>query len=85
MLFILLAIWLAVTAVAIGLAIYRGVYVLHEEDQLFLDPGEEHLRREQQQIISKVERISPWLMAAVVGSVVLGLATLGYWIYESLS
>ena len=85
MLFFMLAVWLGVTALAIGLAVYRGVYSLREEDQLFLDPGEEHLRREQREVIGRMEKLEPWLRSAIIASVVLGLATFGYWVYEALS
>jgi hypothetical protein len=76
--------WLAMTAVVIVLAVWRAVVALREEDQLFIDPGEEHLAREQQEIVAKLERIRPWLVWTFAASVVLGLATFGVWVYQSL-
>ena len=77
--------FLAVLGVTIVLAVYRAVIALREEDQLFIDPGEEHLAREQRAIVAKLERIRPWLLGSIIATVVLGLATFGVWVYDSLN
>ena len=82
--FVMLAAWLGVTALLIGLAIIRAVIGLREEDQLFIDPGEEHLLREQRELVAKLERLRPYLIGSFVVSVVLGLATFGLWVYRQL-
>ena len=82
---VMLVAWLAVTAVLIALAIVRATISLREEDQLYIDPGEEKLLAEHRQIIGKLERIRPYLIASFVASVVLGLATLGLWIWQQLT
>lgn len=84
LLFVLLIAWLAVTALLIVLAIARAVISLREEDQLYIDPGEERLLKEQREIITKLERLRPYLIGSFVGSVALGLATFGLWVYQQL-
>ncbi len=80
----LLVAWLAATAVLIVLAVIRAVIGLREEDQLFIIPGEERLRREQREIVAKLERLRPYLIGSLVASIVLGLATLGVLFYQQL-
>lgn len=84
LLFSLLVAWLAVTAVCIILAIYRGVIGLREEDQLFIDPGEERLLREQAALTGRLERLRPYFIGSLITSIVLGLATFGLWVYQQL-
>jgi hypothetical protein len=83
--FVMLVAWLAVTAVLIVLAIVRAVISLREEDQLYIDPGEEKLLAEQREIVAKLDRLRPYLIGCLVASVVLGLATFGLWVYRQLT
>ena len=82
--FVMLVAWLAVTALLIVLAIVRAVISLREEDQLYIDPGEEKLLAEQREIVAKLDRLRPYLIGSLVASVVLGLATFGLWVYQQL-
>lgn len=82
--FLMLVGWLAVTALLIVLAIVRAVVSLREEDQLYIDPGEERLLREQQEVVTKLERLRPYLIGCFVASIVIGLATFGLWVYQQL-
>lgn len=84
LLFGMLVAWLVVTAFCLGLAIYRAMIGLREEDQLFIDPGEERLLREQAEIAAKIERLSSLFIGSLIISVVLGLATFAYWVYLRL-
>jgi hypothetical protein len=81
----LLFTWLGLTGVLVVLFIYRGVLSVREEDQLFLDPGERHLEREQRQIITKLQRLSPWLWGIGIAWLVLGLGTFGLWVWQQLT
>lgn len=82
--FVMLVAWLAVTALLIVLAIVRAVISLREEDQLYIDPGEEKLLAEQRAIVAKLDRLRPYLLGSLVASLVLGLATFGLWVYQQL-
>lgn len=84
LLFGMLIAWLVLTAILIVLWIYRATISLREEGVLFIDPGEDKLLKEQQEIAAKIDRLRPILIGNVVIVVVLGLATLGLWIYQQL-
>ncbi len=80
----LLIAWLAVTAVMIFFLVWRAVIGLGEEDQLFIDPGEERLAREQVEIVSKLERLRPYVIGSVTGSIVLAVVTFAVWVLQEL-
>jgi hypothetical protein len=41
---------------------------MHEDDQLFLDSAEDHMQKEQQELIGKMERLMPWVRICGAGS-----------------
>lgn len=80
----LLVAWGIVTAVFIVLIIWRGVLSSHEDDQIFLDAAEEHMAREQRELVAKISSLSrPLLITGILSGVLLLLAG-GLWIYEGL-
>jgi hypothetical protein len=82
--FYLLIAWGVVTAVFIILLIWRGVLSSHEDDQIFLDAAEEHMAREQRELVAKISTLSrPLLISGILSGVLLLLAG-GLWIYEGL-
>ena len=82
--FYLLIAWGLVTAVFIILLIWRGVLSSHEDDQIFLDAAEEHMAREQRELVAKISTLSrPLLITGILSGVLLLLAG-GLWIYEGL-
>ena len=82
--FYLLVVWGIVTAVFIILLIWRGVLSSHEDDQIFLDAAEEHMAREQRELVTKINTLSrPLLITGVLSGILLLLAG-GLWIYEGL-
>ena len=82
--FYLLVVWGIVTAVFIILLIWRGVLSSHEDDQIFLDAAEEHMAREQRELVARINTLSrPLLITGILSGVLLLLAG-GLWIYEGL-
>ena len=77
--------WGSFTAVLIVLLIYRGTLTMHEDDQLFLDSAEDHMQREQQELIGKMNRITPWVRVFGAGSVLLIAVIGGLALYNNMT
>jgi hypothetical protein len=71
MLYMVIA-WGIVTAVFILLFIWRSVLSSHEDDQIFLDAAEEHMAKEQRELVAKINSLSrPLLGTGIVAGVLL--------------
>ena len=77
--------WGAFTAILVVLLIYRGTLTMHEDDQLFLDSAEDHMQREQQELLSKMNRITPWVRIFGAGSALLILIIGGLALYNNMT
>jgi hypothetical protein len=80
-----LVIWGAVTAALAVLLIYRSTVSMKEDDQLFLDPAQSNLEKEQEQIRRRLERLAPYTKILGATSGVLLVAMAGMWLYEQFS
>lgn len=78
----LLILWAGLTVVLIGLLIYRGTLSMHEDDQLFLDSAEAHIAKEQEELIGRMNRITPWVRVCGAGSAVLTVVIAGMVLYS---
>jgi len=78
----LLVAWGAVTAVFIGLLIWRSLLTSHEDDQIFLDSAGDHMAREQRELIAKISSLSKPLMATGVLAALLLATAAGMWLWE---
>ena len=84
-LLMLLIAWGALTAVLIILLIYRSTLTMQEDDQLFLDEAESHMEQEQAEILSKVNKITPFIKALGAVSGVMILLIAGMFVYQGLN
>jgi hypothetical protein len=80
----LLIIWGAVTAVFLVLIAWRSVLSSHEDDQIFLDAAEEHMAKEQRELVAKIQMLSRPLLASGITSGVLLLVMAGMFVYHGL-
>jgi hypothetical protein len=78
----LLIAWGIATAIFVILFIWRSVLSSHEDDQIFLDAAEEHMAREQRELVAKINTLSrPLIITGVLSGALLLIAG-GLWIYE---
>lgn len=77
-------VWGVITAVFIGLLIWRSLLASHEDDQIFLDAAEEHMAREQRELIVKITSLSRPITASGIASGGLLLVVVGMWLWEGL-
>ena len=82
-LYVLIA-WGIVTAVFMLLLIRRSVLASHEDDQIFLDAAQEHMAREQREIVAKINALSRPLMTSGIASGALLLILACLWLYNGL-
>jgi len=80
----LLIIWGVVTTVFIGLVAWRSVLTSHEDDQIFLDTAEEHMAKEQRELVAKINKLSRPILTSGVTSGVLLLVIAGIFVYHGL-
>jgi len=71
-------------AALIILLIYRSTLTMHEDDQLFLDESASAMAQEQQEVLSKLNKLSPMLKWVGAASGVLGLAIVSVAVYQQL-
>jgi len=80
----LLILWGVVTAIFLILIAWRSVLASHEDDQIFLDAAEEHMAREQRELVAKINMLSRPLLASGITSGVLLLLIAGIFVYHGL-
>lgn len=81
----LLILWCVVTGVLIVLLIYRSLLGMREEDQLFLDRAEDHVVREQREIVRKILKLSPYVTGLGITSGIGLVIMVALWVYEGLT
>lgn len=81
---ILWIVWAGVLAILLILLAYRGTLTRYEEDQLFLDDAGNHQKQEQTEIVTKVNKIQPWVRIATGATCVLSACILGIYIWDAV-
>ena len=80
----LLITWGVVTAIFLMLVIWRSLLTSHEDDQIFLDAAEEHMAREQRELVTKINKLSSPILTCGIMAGVLLLAIAGIFVYNGL-
>ena len=73
--------WAAVTIILAFVWIRRGILSQHEEDGLFLDKAEEHMRKEQEQIVARIMSMDKIVFRLGIASGVLLVVWAVVWVY----
>jgi len=80
----LLIVWGVVTTIFIVLVAWRSVLTSHEDDQIFLDAAEEHMARQQRELVAKINKLSRPILTSGVTAGVLLLVIVGIFVYNGL-
>jgi hypothetical protein len=80
----LLIVWGVVTAIFLALIAWRSVLASHEDDQIFIDAAQEHMAREQRELITKINKFSRPILTSGIASGVLLLVIAGMFVYHGL-
>jgi thiosulfate reductase cytochrome b subunit len=80
----LLIVWGVITAVFLVLLLRRSLLASHEDDQIFLDAAEDHMAKEQREIVAKINALSRPIMGTGIVAGVLLLVITGLWLYSGL-
>jgi hypothetical protein len=80
----LLITWGVVTAIFLFILLRRSLLASHEDDQIFLDAAEEHMAREQRELVAKIDALSKPLMGTGILAGLLLLVIAGMWLYGGL-
>jgi hypothetical protein len=81
----LLISWGALTVLLIVLLIYRSTLTMQEDDQLFLDESEAHMAKDQMEILTKVNRLTPIVKVLGAVSGLMFLVIAGLFVYQGLT
>ena len=80
-LMMLIVVWAVITVALILVLIYRSTLSMHEDDQLFLDDSTSNLRAEQEELLSKMRKVTPVvrILGAASGVLILVIAGMALW------
>lgn len=81
---ILWIVWAGVTAILLILLAYRGTVTRYEEDQIFLDDCADHQKKEQTEILAKINRIQPFVRIATGATCALTAGILGIYVWDAV-
>jgi hypothetical protein len=81
---VLWIVWAVVTACLLILLAYRGTLTRYEEDQLFLNPAEDHQKLEQVAILQRIEKIQPLVRISIGAACVMSACILGVYVWDAI-
>jgi len=80
----LLIVWAVVTGIFLLLLVWRTLLTSHEGDQIFLDAAQEHMAREQREVVAKIMKLQKPITTTGITAGTLLLVIAGMWIYQGL-
>ena len=84
MLTMMIAIWTVITVVLVALSIHRSIFVMREEDTLFLSKGENVTKNAYASISQRLRRLEFALKLFSFTSGALALVIAVFWVYQRL-
>jgi len=80
----LLIIWAVVTGVFLLLLVWRILVTSHEGDQILRVSAQDHMAREQREVVEKIMKLSKPITTTGITAGTLLLVIAGMWIYQGL-
>jgi hypothetical protein len=80
----IIAIWAVVTVILIALSIHRSIFIMREEDTIFVSAGERSTKSDYATTIQRLKRLESILKAFSFASGALTLLVAVVWLYERL-
>ena len=81
----MIAIWVVVTIILVALSIHRSIFVMREQDTIFLSKGERSTSDEYAKIFKRLKRLEVVLKTFFFSSGGLALFIAALWLYQRLS
>jgi hypothetical protein len=78
------ALWAGLTTTLLVLLLYRSNLTRYEEDQIFLEESSERQNTYQQELLKKVNRITPFVKIVTVCTCVMTAAILGFYVWDAV-
>lgn len=84
MLSTMIAIWAVVTIILIALSIHRSIFIMREEDTIFVSEAERSMKNEYTTIMQRLKRLETILKIFSFTSGVLTVVIAVMWLYQRL-
>lgn len=75
--------WGIVTALYLGLFLYRSIIGLHEEDTLYLSAGEAKMEAEQREVMKRINKLDTYSRGIGFTALALTVVLAGMWVYDA--
>ncbi|HWC00159.1 MAG TPA: hypothetical protein VG672_25800 [Bryobacteraceae bacterium] len=77
-------VWAAVITFLLVLLVYRSNLTRYEEDQIFLDDAGSHQKKEQEDLMVRVNKIQPLIRVVTGATCLLTVGILGVYVWDAL-
>jgi hypothetical protein len=77
-------VWAAIVTILLVLLVYRSNLTRYEEDQIFLDDCAAHQKKEQEDILVKVNKIQPAIRVITGATCLLTVCIIGVYVWDAL-
>ena len=84
MLIAMIGIWVVITVVLVALSIHRSIFVMREEDTIFVSDTERSTKEEYAAIIDRLKRLEGLLKVFSFASGALMVLIAAMWLYQRL-
>lgn len=78
-------VWACIGLCLLILLLYRSNLTRYEEDQIFLDDAADHQKKQQEEILVKVNRIQPFIRVVTGATWALTVAIIGVYVWDAVA